>query len=253
MSRLRLRRVSTRNLNSDPPPNRWRFLVNWLFASLMLGMPVVSTARVNSLKSPSSIWRRVVLVAFLVGLMATGRVALADLNNGLVAYYPFDGNANDESGNGNDGTVNGATLTEDRFGNAESAYNFDGNNANIQSLISINLAQGMSYSAWVLVQSRENSHANLISINGRSFSFFQWSNGIELCLSGCLGHHSISAFQENQWQHFVVTLNDEGVAQVFLNSELIKTLNPSSFPNLNNVPLYLVSIRKLKNISSLYE
>jgi hypothetical protein len=47
-------------------------------------------------------------------------------NDGLVAYYPFNGNANDESGNGNDGTVNGATLTTDRLGNANSAYSFDG-------------------------------------------------------------------------------------------------------------------------------
>jgi len=46
--------------------------------------------------------------------------------NGLVAYYPFSGNTNDASGNGNNGTVNGATLTTDRFGKANSAYNFDG-------------------------------------------------------------------------------------------------------------------------------
>jgi len=165
--------------------------------------------------------------------------AQADLDDGLVAHYPFCGNANDESGNENHGTVNGATLTDDRFTNPNGAYHFDGNNAHIQSLISVNLAQGMSYSAWVLVQGQENSHANLISINGRSFSFFQYrSNEIELCLGNCLGHH-FSTFQENQWQHFVVTLNDDGVAQVFLNSELIKTLNPSSFPNLNNVSLHL--------------
>jgi hypothetical protein len=49
-----------------------------------------------------------------------------DLESGLVAYYPFNGNANDESGNGNDGTVNGATLVEDRFGETDKAYNFDG-------------------------------------------------------------------------------------------------------------------------------
>ncbi len=46
--------------------------------------------------------------------------------NGLVAWYPFNGNANDESGNGGDGTVNGALLTNDRAGNTNSAYNFDG-------------------------------------------------------------------------------------------------------------------------------
>ncbi len=50
---------------------------------------------------------------------------------GLVAHYPFNGNSNDESGNGNDGTVNGATLTTDRFGNASSAYSFDGVDDNI--------------------------------------------------------------------------------------------------------------------------
>ncbi len=42
--------------------------------------------------------------------------------NGLVGYWPFNGNANDESGNGNNGTNNGAILTTDRYGNANSAY-----------------------------------------------------------------------------------------------------------------------------------
>ena len=45
-------------------------------------------------------------------------------SQGLVAYYPFNGNANDESGNGNNGVVHGATLTTDRFGNANAAYDF---------------------------------------------------------------------------------------------------------------------------------
>ena len=48
--------------------------------------------------------------------------------NGLVGWWPFNGNANDESGNNNNGTVNGATLTSDRFGNANKAYSFDGVN-----------------------------------------------------------------------------------------------------------------------------
>ena len=47
-------------------------------------------------------------------------------SEGLVAWYPFNGNANDESGNENHGTVNGATLTADRFGNVNGAYSFDG-------------------------------------------------------------------------------------------------------------------------------
>ena len=49
-------------------------------------------------------------------------------SNGLVGWWPFNGNANDESGNGNHGTVNGASLTADRNSKANSAYNFNGSN-----------------------------------------------------------------------------------------------------------------------------
>ena len=45
--------------------------------------------------------------------------------NGLIAYYPLAGNANDVSGNGNNGTVFGATLTTNRFGDLNSAYSFE--------------------------------------------------------------------------------------------------------------------------------
>ena len=49
-----------------------------------------------------------------------------NLQSGLVAWYPFDGNASDMSGNGNHGTVNGATLGTDRHGQIGKAYHFDG-------------------------------------------------------------------------------------------------------------------------------
>jgi hypothetical protein len=49
------------------------------------------------------------------------------LNNGLVAYYPFNGNANDVGGNNLNGAVNGAVLTTDRFGNPNKAYSFNTN------------------------------------------------------------------------------------------------------------------------------
>jgi hypothetical protein len=49
-------------------------------------------------------------------------------SEGLVAYYPFNGNANDESGNGYNGDVTGATLVADRFGNENSAFSFDREN-----------------------------------------------------------------------------------------------------------------------------
>ena len=58
--------------------------------------------------------------------------------NGLVGWWPFNGNANDESGNGNNGVVNGAALTLDRNGNVGKAYSFDGVDDYIQTLVSSN-------------------------------------------------------------------------------------------------------------------
>lgn len=53
--------------------------------------------------------------------------AQVNLNLGLVAYYPFNGNANDASGNNRNGTlVNGTAFGADRFGAAGSSASFDG-------------------------------------------------------------------------------------------------------------------------------
>jgi hypothetical protein len=70
--------------------------------------------------------------AALIGTAFTAIAGTADLQQGLVAHYPFNGNANDESGNGNNGTAQGALLTTDRFGNANAAQSFDGVNDYIE-------------------------------------------------------------------------------------------------------------------------
>ncbi|PWU22034.1 MAG: hypothetical protein C5B50_00310 [Verrucomicrobia bacterium] len=78
--------------------------------------------------------------------------AYGDLNTGLVAYYAFSGNANDLSGNGINGTVNDASLTTDRSGSPNSAYNFA---ANVNSQITfgdsplLNFSNAFSVSYWV--------------------------------------------------------------------------------------------------------
>jgi len=59
-------------------------------------------------------------------VLVMGQTAWADLSAGLVAHYAFNGNADDVSENGHNGTVYGATLTSDRFGSPNSAYHFDG-------------------------------------------------------------------------------------------------------------------------------
>ena len=72
--------------------------------------------------------------------------------NGLVGWWPFTGNANDLSVNGNNGTVNGATLTADRFGVVNSAYSFDGSSNKIIAGSSSTLNPGIadfSISGWI--------------------------------------------------------------------------------------------------------
>jgi hypothetical protein len=51
--------------------------------------------------------------------------------NGLVGYWPFNGNANDESGNGNNGTVTSASLRTDRLGNTTGCYEFTSSSSKI--------------------------------------------------------------------------------------------------------------------------
>jgi hypothetical protein len=62
--------------------------------------------------------------------------------DGLVGWWPFNGNANDESGNGNDGVVNGAELTSDRFNNSISAFHFTND---VNSSITINDNPSLSF------------------------------------------------------------------------------------------------------------
>jgi hypothetical protein len=72
------------------------------------------------------------------------------LTNGLVAYYPFNGNADDAVGT-NNGTVYGATLTTDRFGIPNSAYSFNGTSAYIETVNALPDMQSASASCWISV------------------------------------------------------------------------------------------------------
>jgi hypothetical protein len=95
-----------------------------------------------------------VLSLLVLGLIGIGNASLTD---GLVAYYPFNGNANDESGNGNNGIVYGATLTADRFGNANRAYAFDGSSSYIDCGNSNTLdVNNHTISAWVMINGSGN-------------------------------------------------------------------------------------------------
>ncbi len=128
--------------------------------------------------------------------------------NGLVGWWPFNGNANDESGNNNTGTINGASLTADRFSITNSAFSFDGSNDNINPLQN-NLPFGTSartVSIWFQrignggclfsYGSASNSNAYMIAIGSNIISNQGWADDFPV-------YPSI----DNSWHHLVCTFD----------------------------------------------
>jgi hypothetical protein len=127
---------------------------------------------------------------------------------GLIGWWPFNGDASDESGNGNHGIVNGATLTSDRFGNARKAYNFDGVNDNINPFQN-NLPFGTSarsVSIWFQrignggclfsYGSASKSNAYMIAIGSNIISNQGWAQDFP-----------VYPLIDNSWHHLVCTFD----------------------------------------------
>jgi hypothetical protein len=108
---------------------------------------------------------KIKLLILAIGFTLTNQIIVAQIPsnfplNGLVGYWPFNGNAKDESGNGNNGKVNGATLTADRFGKPNKAYNFDGSSwIELNQLTEINNSNQLAVSIWVN-STGFNTHTN---------------------------------------------------------------------------------------------
>lgn len=71
----------------------------------------------------------IILIIFLSGCSYSGGPTLqkcADVCDDLIAYYPFFGNANDESGNNNHGELHNISFVEDRDGNPRRGAYFNG-------------------------------------------------------------------------------------------------------------------------------
>jgi hypothetical protein len=188
--------------------------------------------------------------------------------NGLVAWYSFNGNANDESGNGNNGTVNGATLTTDRNGNANSAYYFNGINNYIQVPFSNSLnsiQNGITMSAWVLMQGGTGASTppRVLELrgaygNGGDAGFVMLaqdnsnvSRTFEVRWHNDFGNNNISISPTNSinslsWQHILFTADGStATGKFYLNGIMIN--NNSSMPyqgiinscDYNNNPLII--------------
>ena len=96
--------------------------------------------------------------------------------NGLVGWWPFNGNANDESGNGNNGTNNGATLTTDRNGVANQAYMFQTNDITINNNFYNNGWQDYSISFWFNTSIISQQSQNFFNTSPHDGEGFGWNH-----------------------------------------------------------------------------
>jgi len=153
------------------------------------------------------------------------------LTDGLIAYYPLDGDANDNGPNGFDGTVNGASNTNNLNGDANTAMSFDGEDdyvaisAGIDNLFNT----GASFSFWVNLGETGTSNRMLANYNGDSpggdclqrvgFNFaLTDTEGIRLSYASD-GNDYIGRISDGglltvgEWHHVVGTWNTELVSE----------------------------------------
>lgn len=189
--------------------------------------------------------KRIVLISTIfilnLTLMST---SLAGLNDGIVAYYPFNGNVNDESGNRNHGIVSGALLTEDRNGNPDSAYVFDGTDDYIEIANSESLDTRLSISifAWVFSQGDSGPIVNYSTDSVDAVHL--WETGTGDCGSDALfvkfvkrGYTNPSTpyvckgnvLTDSEWKFVGATYDFQtGIAKVWLNGVAISSKNIGS-------------------------
>ncbi|MDD5570625.1 MAG: YCF48-related protein, partial [Bacteroidales bacterium] len=165
------------------------------------------------------------------------------ITNGLVAYYPFNNNANDESGYGNNGTLFGPSSVADKNSKSNSAYNFDG----VDDYILINdpvppvlqIQNEITLSAWIYAtqypatnrllliagsQYDVSGHGATIFLDGRINSDGQTSptGHIHFQIGDGTWHVSNSNSQVplNQWVHIVATRKANENAKIYYNGVL---------------------------------
>jgi len=213
---------------------------------------------------------RIVLLCIILLLLSNSKTSNAqvcnfsqipaNLRQGLVAYYPFCGNANDMSGNGNNGTVSGASLTTDRFGALNSAYNFNGTNNYIYvpSSSSISIQNNFSISVWFIMNGGGCNprifevNQNLNSCGGYMFAVNGTSNvsrTIHVARFGScdtsISFNSTQSIPSLQWNHLVMSVDGvNGVGKLYLNGQLIQTVSGAQIPifSYNGNPLTIGNI-----------
>lgn len=175
------------------------------------------------------------LVLFSLIILSVYRLNAQAPSSNIVGFWPFNGNANDESVNKNHGTVKGATLVSDRFGNTNSAYYFDGNAyISIPHSATLSMNESLSFSVWVkpeiisgtrMIFGKSNyvSQTNYL-LRVKSSGYLQWE------YNGYTENDSV-ALQVNSWHHIVVTASGPGqIKKIYINNQLVKETLTSSGP-----------------------
>ena len=183
--------------------------------------------------------------------------------SGLVGYWPFNGNANDESGNGNNGVVSGAVLTADRFTNNSNAFSFNGSSSyiTVPNSPSLNPSTSITLSWWCYVNQFTNTYSVFISNwdetnNQRAYSMViePTTNKLRLSYSSNGGSsdlfiNSTTAVALNNWIH-VVYVKSVSSTNIYINGVLI-----NSTPSITGI--YSSSSRPIrfgaKNTSNPYQ
>lgn len=174
------------------------------------------------------------LLAIPFFFAATCAMAQGTLDTGLIRNYPFTGNANDASVTGDNGTVTGATLTNDRFGTPNRAYFFDGVNDRINFNPSGCDLQEFTYSVWVKIK-HDSTKANGVGIyafmyignaayHDHGFSTGpnanQWTIGSYHATAGLVNIFSGVQPLTEVWQHLVFSRDADSV-KLYLNGNKI--------------------------------
>ncbi|MFN8357943.1 MAG: LamG-like jellyroll fold domain-containing protein [Spirosomataceae bacterium] len=170
------------------------------------------------------------LLFFLV--LATVQLAKSQVLTGMTAYYPFNGNSQDVSGQGHHlagGRIFGdfPTLTTDRFGNANQAMSFSGSNWLVSTPPVITATNNFSVSCWVR-PSNLTQNANFW-YNGEFGYMFVRNTGYGLGMSGngslmgAIGAGpsnplpTSSLFTSTSTWYHVVMMVDDGVTKFYVN------------------------------------
>ena len=183
---------------------------------------------------------KTIFLLLLFSINLSAQVPAYVPTNGLIAWWPFTGNANDLSGNGNNGTNYGATLTTDRFSNSNSAYSFNGTSNYIQAP-NYALQGSITFSGWykmptfAIVQPDAIFFSNQspLQASGTSNAVFGWrsslgQNGHAAYLrSPFTGYYPINQQvpSVNVWHHFVVVFDNGVSVKMYLDNNLIYTNN----------------------------